>query len=479
MVAGGRTTPPGWIAIKDETIVAVGIGETHPGAKRVIDATGKYVIPGVVDCEHHPSQPIIEAASTETFAAAASGTTTAGIIGTSGRMVYPEKDLDGPEDVPSWMEATSAFIELMETRSSIDYFITPGLTTESHFREIPRLSEEMGITSFKAYLHMMTGPNIWDMWGGLHPKKRGDFYYDDGSIYRAMLAIANMGDPGVLLLHTENWEIARVIKERVLAEGRDDIAAYSEFSPDFLEAGHVRNYAFYAKVTGCPLFIIHTTTPATVAEITKAKAEGTNITANIAPHYLCLTPDYGPINTPLRPAEYHDTMWEALRTGKIDTVSSDSLWRQTRSLEDVDTYGIRSTRRNAWMDSYFNGSNGFLLPLMLSEGVNKRKISLERLVEVCCENPAKIFGVYPQKGSLSVGTDADLVIVDLERVETITRDMVLSRGRWSVWEGWEITGWPVLTMLRGKVVMERDSKGTPEMANAPNGQYLPRQALGV
>jgi dihydroorotase-like cyclic amidohydrolase len=479
IVTSGRITPPGWIAIDGEKIVAIGSGESFPEAKRVIDANGKYVMPGVVDCEHHPSHPIKDAISTETCAAVASGTTTAGIIGTSVRMIYPEKEINRAEDMPSFMEASETFINLMTNRSMVDYFVTPGLTTEYHFKEIRQLAEKRGITSFKAYLHVMTGENIWEMWGS-HPKKRGDFYYDDGSIYRAMVAIAEMGDPCVLLLHTENWEIARVIKETLLAEGRDDVAAYSDFSPAFCEAGHVRHYAYYANVTGCPIFIIHTTTPATVAEIKRAKEEGTKITANIAPHYLCLTPDYGSINVPLRPKEYHDAMWEALRTGAIDTVSSDSLWRATRTLEDVENFGLRSTRKNGWLESYFNGSNGFLLPVMLSEGVSKGRISLEKLVEVCCENPAKIFGIYPQKGALAIGADADLVIIDLEKVKTVTRDMVISRGLWSVWEGWSFKGWPIMTILRGQVMMERKGEEPkPVIVGMPTGQYLSRKTREV
>jgi dihydropyrimidinase/dihydroorotase len=463
--------------VSGEKIVAMGVGDDIPPTGRVIEAKGKYLIPGLVDIEHHPSQPLNETVPSETWAAAASGTTTVGIIGTSGRMVYPEREINRAEDMPSFIDATASFIELMQKSSHTDFFITPGLTTEAHFREIPNLLAQRGITSFKAYLHLMTGEHIWEMWGA-HPKKRGDFYYDDGSIYRAMLAIAEMGDPGLLLLHTENWEIARVIKDRLLASGRDDVAAYSEFSPDFVEAGHVRNYAYYAKVTGCPIFIIHTTTPATIAEISRAKQEGTRITANITPHYLCLTPEYGVINVPLRPAEYHEAMWEALRAGAIDTVSSDSLWRATRTLDDVDAHGIRSTKKNAWLESYFNGSSGFLLPVMLSEGVNKGRISLEKLVEVCCENPARIFGVHPRKGTLTVGADADIVIVDLEQVQTIKRDMVISRGLWSVWEGWEVTGWPIATILRGKMVMERNRMSSkPEPLATQHGKYLSRQIL--
>jgi dihydropyrimidinase len=476
IVSGGVTTPSGWIAVDGGKIVAIGCDESCPEAKKVVDAAGKYVLPGVVDCEHHPSHPIKEAMVSETRAAVAAGTTTAGIIGTSGRMVFPEPEINSVQDMPSFMDASAMFIELMSERSMIDYFITPGLTTEKHFKEVSGLATKRGISSFKAYLHLMTGEKIWEMWGTHSAKKRGDFYYDDGSIYRAMVDIAECGPPGVLALHTENWEIARVIKEKLIAQGRDDVAAYSDFSPAFCEAGHVRNYAYYANITGCPIFLIHTTTPQTLTEIKRGKEEGTKITANIAPHYLCLTPDYGAINVPLRPEEYHAAMWDGLRMGIIDTVSSDSLWRATRSLEDVEKYGVRPSRRGSWLESYFNGSNGFLLPIFLSEGVNKGRISLERLVEVCSENPARIFGLYPQKGTIAIGSDADLVIVDLAKIRTVTRDLVTSRGLWSVWEGWELKGWPVMTILRGNIAMEwKEGETKPQIVGEPSGKYLPRR----
>ncbi len=472
MVSGGLKTSRGWIAVDNAKIVALGCNGTSPEANRTIDADGKFVLPGVVDCEHHPSHPIKEAIVSETRAAAAAGTTTAGIIATSNRMVFPEKEINRPEDMPSFMDASTMFIELMKDRSMVNYFITPGLNTENHFKEIRELADKWGITSFKVYLHMMTGEKIWDMWFP-QAKKRGDFYFDDGSVYRAMVEIADLG--GVLSLHTENWEIARMIKKKLIAQGRQDVSAYSEFSPAFCEAGHVRNYAYYANITGCHIFIIHTTTPATLAEIKRAKEDGTKITGNIAPHYLCLTPEYGSINVPLRPKDYHDAMWEGLRTGIVDTVSSDSLWRATRPLEDVEKYGIRSSRKQAWVDSFFNGSNGFLLPIMLSEGVNKGRISLERLVEVSCENPARIFGLYPRKGTIAIGSDADLVIVDLDKLKTVTRDMVISRGLWSVWEGWEFKGWPIMTVLGGQVVMEwTEDHPNPQIIGQPSGRYLPQ-----
>lgn len=117
------------------------------------------------------------------------------------------------------------------------------------------------------------------------------------------------------------------------------------------------------------------------------------------------------------------------------------------------------------------------LPVMLTEGVHQGRISLEKLVQLCCENSARIFGLYPKKGVISIGSDADLVIVDLQRAAKVTRDMIYSSAGWSIWEGKELKGWPVMTVLRGNVIMEWP-EGAPRakmLAEKPAGRYLPRK----
>jgi dihydroorotase-like cyclic amidohydrolase len=114
---------------------------------------------------------------------------------------------------------------------------------------------------------------------------------------------------------------------------------------------------------------------------------------------------------------------------------------------------------------------------MLTEGVHKNRISLEKLVEVCCENPARIFGIYPKKGTISVGSDADFVVVDLQRAMKVHRDMIYSSAGWSIWEGQELKGWPVMTILRGQVIMEWP-EGSPRakiLGEKSLGRYIPRK----
>jgi dihydroorotase-like cyclic amidohydrolase len=184
-------------------------------------------------------------------------------------------------------------------------------------------------------------------------------------------------------------------------------------------------------------------------------------------------PEYGSINEPLRDPATRPAVWEALRDDVINTISSDSLWRQTRPLEDVDEYGLRSTRKGAWGESFFNGSNGFVLPVMLSEGVHRGMLSLPRLVQACAETPARAFGLYPRKGTIAPGADADLVLVDLDLVRTVDRRMVTSRGAWSVWEGATLRGWPTMVLLRGTVAMEWPAQASaPAFKEGRRGTYV-------
>ena len=475
VVNSGRTLPQ-WVAVDGGKIIGLGFSEEHmPEAKKTIDASGKYVLPGVVDIEHHPAQPIKENVITNTRAAVASGTTTGGIMGCSGRVLDPPVEIDRGQKIPSFLESIPRFIdESLEGRSMFDYFFAPEMNSPEIIKDIPQLVEKLGVTTFKLYLHTMAGERMWDMWAV--GKDRADSYYDDGDVFRAMRDVAAMGPPGHLILHCENWNIARFFKGELEAQGRTKPADYTDRSPAFGEAGMIRTWAYYANVTGCPVSIMHTTTPESLREIRKTKAEGTNITANIEPHYLILGPEWGVINVPLRREETFDEMWEGVRTGVIDTISGDNVWAVIRPVEDVEKHGLKPLRTWAWPEAFFNGSNGFVLPVMLSEGVNKRRISIERLVELCCENPARKNGLFPKKGTIAIGSDADFAIVDLNKVKKVTRDMVFSKIGWSIYEGWEFKGWPVMTILRGNVVMEwPEGEPNRKIVGEPIGMYISRK----
>jgi len=471
VVSAGHTSPQ-WVAVDKGKIVALGYGECMPEAEKIIDASGKYVLPGGVDYEHHAGQPIKESVLTNARGQMAGGVTTGGFMHNSGRTLDPPIEPGGSEEIPLFSDQIPRFMkETINGRCSFDYFFAPELNSPDMIRDIPKLSEKLGVSTFKFYLHTMAGEKMWDMWAA--GRERGDRYFDDGDVFWAMREIARLGPPAHLILHCENWMIARLFRAELEAQGKTKAINYNDRSPAFCEAGEIRRWAYYAKVAKCPITINHVTTPDSVREVKLAKADGVNISGNVQPHYLLLNSEWGVINVPLRLDEYFDSLWEALRTGVIDTIAGDNVWAKHRKLEVVQRDGLKP-RSWAWNEAFVNGTNGFVYPVMLSEGVNKDRITIERLVELYCENPAKKVGLFPRKGTISIGSDADFAIVDLKKKKELTRDMVFSNVGWSIYEGRELQGWPVMTILRGNVVMEwPEGEPNRKIVGEPIGQYIP------
>ncbi|HEV8343049.1 MAG TPA: amidohydrolase family protein [Candidatus Binatia bacterium] len=458
------------IGVKDGKIAVLALDEALTSAREIIDARGKHVFPGLVDPENHlgTQRPLKDSMNSETRAAAAGGVTTWGIMQASPKLRRNYIDEPKLEDVVPFSQVMPEFIEGVESHSFVDMFLTGFITTDEQALDIPRVAHEFGVTSFKFYLHMMQGPRTFSVWSGR--QKGGWLGFDDGTIYLAMEKAAEIGPPGLICIHPENYEIVRIFEDRLKKTGRTDMAAWDERSPHFCEAGHVRTYTYYAGITGCPLYIVHTTTKESIDEIRRARAEGVKVYSQTGHHYLTLNHDVWKINVPLRSEQTTAQLWEALIAGHIDCIGTDHVdWGMSREQMD---------KGNVWeTSSGFPSRVEAYLPVMLTEGFHKGRISLEKLVEVCCENPARIFGLYPKKGAVAVGSDADLVIVDVNRTMRVSRNMIHSSAGWSIWEGKELKGWPVMTILRGQAIMEWP-EGAPRakiLDEKPSGRYLPRK----
>lgn len=449
----------GGVAISGGKIAAVGRDEFLPAADRDIDLAGKYLLPGVIDPECHlgSHRALADDFQSETRAAAAAGVTTWGMQLLSVMITGGADKITGPADIPSFTRAMPRYYEAARP-AAIDYFLTPIISTDEHVGEIPYLAKEHGISSFKLHLQMQ-GP-----WKATWP----GYCFDDGSVYSVFQAVAKLGAPAIALLHCENWQIAQVIQKQLMAAGRIDMGAWDDRSPAFTEAGHARTYLYYAGIAGCPVYIVHCTTKETIAEIARAKAEGVTVFSEIGAHYLVLHKDAWKINVPLRDRATHDTLWQALASGAIDCLGSDHV-AHTRSRESMDTGNVWTTI------SGFPSRVEGLLPMMLSEGVNKGRITIERLAQVASENPARIFGLYPRKGAIIPGADADLVVVDLRRRVKVTKELLHTVTPWSVYEGWDVTGWPVMTLVRGQIVMEwPEDAPRATVTKESVGQYVRR-----
>ena len=450
----------GGVAVVGGKVGAVGSDQFLPDGERVIDLAGRYLLPGAIDPECHLGghRALADDFQSETRAAAAAGVTTWGLQLVSLAITGGAENVKGPGDIPNFTAAMPIFYQAAKT-SAIDFFLTPIVSTDEHVKEIPYLAREHGISSFKLHLQMQ-GP-----WKSSWPA----YFFDDGSIYSVFRAVAKLGSPAIALLHCENWEIAQVLQRQLIDAGRTDMGAWDDRSPAFTEAGHARTYLYYARIAGCPIYIVHCTTTETVAEIEKAKAEGLTVYSEIGTHYLVLHKDAWKINVPLRDRSTHEGLWKALATGAIDCIGSDHV-AHTRTRQSMETGNVWTTI------SGFPSRVEGMLPMMLSEGVNKGRLSIERLAQVASENPARIFGLYPKKGAIVPGADADLIVVDLKRRAAITKELLQTVTPWSVYEGWDVTGWPVMTLVRGNIVMEwPENSPRAQVTGASPGQYIRRQ----
>jgi len=453
----------GGVAVSGGKITAIGKDSSLPPATREIDLAGKYLLPGVIDPEVHLGghRPLADDFQSETRAAAASGVTTWGMQLVSLAITGAAEKVKGPADIPSFTRAMPLFYEASRS-AAIDFFLSPILGTEEHVEEMPYLAAEHGITSFKLHLQMQ----------GVWKPEWPAYSFDDGMIFSVFETVAKFGAPAIALLHCENWQIARVLQKRLMNAGRTDMGAWDDRSPWFTEAGHARTYLYYARIAGCPIYVVHVTTKETIAEIEKAKAEGLKVYSEIGAHYLVLDKDAWKINVPLRDRSTHETLWHALASGAIDCVGSDHV-AHTRSRESMETGNVWTTI------SGFPSRVEGMFPMLLSEGVNKGRLSMERLAQVASENPARIFGLYPKKGAILPGADGDFVVVDLKRRVKITREILHTITPWSIYEGRDVTGWPVMTIVRGNIVMQwPDDEPRAWVTDAAIGQYQRRQLSG-
>jgi D-hydantoinase len=427
------------VAIDDGKIVAVAHDQNLPQADKVIDAKGNYLIPGVVDPHSHIAVGKFENAKqmlgdfyrTESGAAAAGGVTT--------------------------LFSTTTWVPADETAKLVDQNAMTDMSFHAEATSLEKVqrSAAFGISSFK--LHMISYPRY------------GVNAVDDGHIYLALEAVRDLGYPAIVMAHCEDMSVINKITERVKKEGRTDPVAWTDARPNFTEEGAIRRVMFLAEVLNAPFYIPHLTIKEGVSLVAKQKAKGFNVIAETCPHYLTLTKHeekgwLAKVLPPLRAKEDVEALWKGIRDGVIECIGSDHvLW--TKEMKN---------KLDHW-DPHNSGFPGTetLLPVMLSEGVNKGRITFERLVQVCCANPAKAFGLFPKKGTIRVGSDADLAIVDLNKEVTVTPDILHSSSDFSIYEGWKFKGWPVMTILRGNVMMKEG-----ELVGKPGyGKFLPRKVL--
>lgn len=428
LVNGTVVSPEGsvkaGIAVREGKIAAI----TAPGemfnaqAQRVIDASDLHILPGCIEAHCHfrdPGHTYKEDFICGSMAAAAGGITT--VL----EMANNKPLIDGPEELREKIRLTAG-------RSFVDYCFH-GLVTQRSIGHLDAMIAA-GARGFKAMMSIsaMGTPTV-----------------DDGDLLRAFRELRETDT--VLTVHAENTSIVKAEQKRLQDAGRMDWRAHMESRPVISEVEAISRAILLAEETGSRVHIAHIAAARSVAVIRAAKQRGVRVTAETGPHNLVLTDaDYerlGPamfMNPPIRTQVDQDALWEGVRDGTIDMISTDhapqseeekfggnSVWKSISGLCGVETS----------------------VPVILTL-INKGKLTLERYVAITSRNQARHFNIYPRKGAIQVGSDADFTLVDIRKTGVIEKQKLKSKTKVTAFDGFRYTGAPVYTIIRGNVVME-------------------------
>ena len=418
---------PASILIDDGRIVAIVRPDDRPEAEQTIDASGRFVIPGLIDPHVHLglSQSFENACWNESRAAVTGGVTA--------MMHY----LISPDSFTATYEQHA---KAVETRSLVDVGFHGMVQNDLQVSEISQTTESLGLTSYKFHMAMKGPEAAYGIRG-----------VDDGLMFEGLQEVART--PGVIALaHTENIDVILRFRDRWIDRWKQDpeSAVWTDYRPAFTEEEAIVRACLFAQQAGAPLGVVHNSVGRGPELLAAAKVRFPHLYMETCPQYLSLTQDmklgtWGKVNPPLRTAADVEMLWQALASGQIDWMGSDHC-----------DYDLATREGNLWeVGPGLASGVAMILPILLSKGINERRITLERLVEVTSANTARIFGFAPAKGTIDVGSDADLVILDLDRTLTITHNLLNSYSDYSPYEGMRIQGWALTTIAGGEVVYDR------------------------
>lgn len=434
------------VAVRDGTIAQLG---GSPRGRRELDATGALVLPGGIDMHVHLSEPEQpepgEPAWVDDFASG-SAAAIAGGITTIGNMTFPA-------DGDSLHQSLERDLAAAREQAAVDYVLHPILMnpSEEALAELPDLAAA-GHTSLKLFM------------------VAEEFEAQaDGMIEAVRIA----GRHGMLtLLHCEDGALVRFAGEQLLAAGRGSIANWSPSRPVAAERAAVERAVAICEATGSPIYIVHLSSGAALAAARRGRASGLPVFVETRPLYLYLTSELlaGPEGgkyigaPPLREHDDVEALWAGLADGSVDTLGSDHApWALADKLDPAQD--VTSARQGV-------ADLETMLPMLFDAGVGTGRISLHRFVSLISSGPARLFGLYPRKGTIAVGSDADLVVLDPRLRRTIDGAAMRSRAGYSAYDGREVSGWPRFTISRGDVVLEDGQV----LASAGRGQWLRRGA---
>lgn len=435
VVRGGRVVTAmqdyaGDVLIEDERIVAVGSVPALE-ADQVIDATGKLVLPGSIDPHTHLDTPLKGTVTIDDFE---SGTIAAAVGGTTSIIDFPVQNQGDDPRV-----ALEEWHAKAEGKAVVDWGFHQ-IITDLPDKFLPSLTAiaDEGVSSFKLFM--------------AYPGAR---MVDDGTIFKAMRQTADNG--GLTMMHCENGPVIDILVKEAIAAGQVDPVCNMSTRPPVTEAEATARAISIAELAGVPMYVVHLSAAEALLAVARARERGVPIYAETNPQYLLLDeslmaePDFEGAKyvlcPPLRSQTHRDALWRGLSTNELQVVSTDHTpfrFADQKQLGRGDFSKIP------------NGVPGieWRLALMYDRGVRGGHFGLNRLVELTSTNAAKLFGLFPKKGDIAPGSDADIVIFDPGKEVTLRPEDQLTRCDYNPYEGWVVKGWPEKVLLRGSVIVD-------------------------
>ncbi|MDE1844309.1 MAG: dihydroorotase family protein [Thaumarchaeota archaeon] len=414
----------------------VGLTNDIPQCDLKIKADGLVSLPGVIDPHIHYGvySPIDEAAITESKVAAIGGVTTMmRMLRLSGSY---KKNLD-----PQLVESSKTHY--------VDYSIHASILHKNQIDEM-EFCKSKGITSFKIYMNLgeQVGHVYMDMQPGEKFLREEQVEMTTDIIEKIIQRAASMNC--TVLVHAEDYQMCSCGIKTAKEKKMDGLAAWSQSRPTESEVKSITTVSKIARKYDCNLYFVHIGSSAAIDAISGEKKNGTKIHVETCPHYLTLSYEsqkgyLAKVMPPIRSTTDVESVWHEIQVGKIDTIGTDHV---------ANRLNLKLGGENIWSALAGFPGMGTMLPILLSEGVNKGKINLQQLSNMTSLNTAQIFGMYPKKGTIQKSSDADIVLVDLKKEGKVSAETIDGFSDYTVYEDWNLKGWPVKTIVRGTVVAE-------------------------
>lgn len=432
----------------------VGLTNDAPQCDKKIDAKGLVALPGLIDPHVHYGvySPIEQAAVTESKVAAVGGVTTMMRMLRMGGSYTKELDLHLAESAKSHY---------------VDYTVHASILHENQIDEMDYCTKK-GISSFKLYMNL--GDEVSHVYMDMTPGKNAlveQRVETSSKIVEQVIAkAAKLHCP--VLIHAEDYQMCSCAIREAKEKKKNGLGAWSESRPVESEVKAITTASEMARKHGCTLYFVHIGSQAAMDAILQQRKNGTKIFVETCPHYLTLSHEsqqgyLAKVMPPIRSSKDAERIWREVQSGTIDTIGTDHVANQLKLKIGGDT---------VWDALAGFPGIGTLLPILLSEGVNKERLSLPQLATLTSLNAAKIFGMYPKKGIIQKDSDADIVLVDIKAEKKASAELLDGFSDYTVYEGWKLKGWPVKTLVRGEVIAE-DGK---VVAKPGYGKFIPRKA---